>query len=272
MIDMTDEQIANPAYNDSFLFYDVPGWDKYGLAVANWSDDGISQNQTIRHLVRVMGRNLWALMWHNDVRKDAPPSPNTIDRIHKLCIRARSILAARSIPENEKLMEPIHTNPAPEQFILFPTPYFTVRNGWLREYCGYMLTALSEAMQHTENATPIEISENFSKDIGQYISRVYRLMATELLQVPPAEAKAANFTLTDTQLKAYAPSQWFSRTEMTDTVPDLLKWPTEDQLKPIKGIAIADLPPMGRWRNYSTGQAPDEKAQPGGSWPDKPNT
>src|SRR5262245_8100380 len=137
--------------NDAFLWYNVPGWDDLGLAVANFGDDKTSQNGTIRYLVEVIGRNLASIMWQQDARTRVPPTINTIRRIHKLCTRVRDILAGRQVGPGQSRMEPAHAVPSPEAFIVYPTPYFLVRNGWLKEYCGYTLLALTEAMQHTEN-------------------------------------------------------------------------------------------------------------------------
>ncbi|CAK9000818.1 Uncharacterized protein (Fragment), partial [Durusdinium trenchii] len=180
---------------------------------------------------QVTGRNLQAIMWHADSRVSTPPSINTLTRIHKLCTRARSILAARAVPSGTPNMESAHAVPAPEQFLVYPTPYFKVRNQWLKQYAGLILLSLTEAMQHQENARPIEISTNFAGQFGQYIQRVYRTMATELFRVPLEEASAPDFTLTEDQLASYNPSAWFTSTEMIDTVPDLANWPTEDQLE-----------------------------------------
>lgn len=234
--------------NDALLWYSAADWAKYGLAVPNWSDDTSSQNGTIRYLVQVTGRNLQSIMWHSDARLTVPPSINTLVRIHKLCTRARSILAGRAVPSSTPNLEPKHAIPAPEQFLVYPTPYFKVRNMWMKEYCGLALTALTEAMQHQENAKPIEISMDFAGLFGQYIQRIYRTMSTELFRVPLADAEKPDFTLTDEQIKSYNPSKWFTSTEMIDKVPDLEEWPTEDDLSVLSaGIAVGHLPELGRW-------------------------
>jgi len=83
---------------DAFLWYNVGEWGRYGLAIPNFSNDTRSQNDTIRYLTDVMGRNLQAILWHPDARLRTPPSINTLARIHRLCTRARSILASRAVP------------------------------------------------------------------------------------------------------------------------------------------------------------------------------
>jgi len=233
---------------DAMLWYNVPGWDKLGLAVPNWSNDEYSQNANIRYVCSIMGRNLQALMFHDDARQTTPPSINTLARIHKLCVRARDIMASRAIPENVFEMESAHANPAPEVHLVFPTPYFQVRNRWMKDYCMLILTAMTEAMQHQENAKAIEISERFAGLVGQYIKRVYRRMAVELFQVPLEEADKDSFTMTDAILSSYKPSKWFTSTEMIDTVPEILSEPTEDTLSTItNGIPVTKLPNLGPW-------------------------
>lgn len=249
--------------NDAFLWYNVPPWDDLGLAVPNWSDDYQSQNANIRYLCNVMGRNLQAIMFHDDARQTTPPSINTLTRLHKLCVRARDVMASRAVPENEFDMESAHANPAPEVHLVFPVPYFKVRNQWLKDYTALILTALTEAMQHQENAKAIEISTRFSGLVGQYIHRVYRLMCVELFQVPIAEAKAPDFTLSDEKLSSYNPSSFFTSTELIDTVPPIGWEPTEDDKKVITaGIPVTQLPNLPRWPS-SVGEGPPASSDGG---------
>jgi len=213
-----------PGNTDAFLWYNVGQWQDYGLAVPNWSDDNKSQNNAIRDLVQVIGRNLSAVMWHTDARLSTPPSINTLQRIHRLCVRARSLLANSQVAANQPFMEPAHAVPAPEEFLLYPVPYFKVRNAWMKRWAGLALLALTESMQHQDNARPLEFSIAFSGLVGQYIQRIYRDMATT----------------------SYDPSKWFTSTELIDTVPDLQTWPTEDRLKVLTdGIPISHLPQLG---------------------------
>ena len=235
-----------PGSTDAFLWYNVGQWAEHGLAVPNWSDDNKSQNGAIRDFVQVVGRNLQAIMWHTDARLSTPPSINTLTRVHKLCTRARQLLANAAVAPNTPFMESAHALPAPEEFLVYPVPYFKVRNAWMKRWCGLALLALTESMQHQENARALEISTAFAGLVGQYVQRIYRDMATTLLMVPIADASKADFTLTDAQLNAYDPSKWFTSTELIDTVPDLQGWPTEDKLRVLTdGIPIGYLPTLG---------------------------
>lgn len=234
--------------HDAPLWYNVPEWSKFGLAVPNWSNNVATQNGTIRMFVEIVGRNLQSVMFHTDARMRTPPSINTLIAVHKMVLRIRGFLAGRAIPSSTPNMEALHVAPAPEEFIVFPTPYFLTPNRFMKEWCGLALSALAEAMQHTENARPIEISTNFAGDCGQYFHRIYRMMATELLMVPLAEAEKPDFTLTEQQLTSYKPEQWFPRTEMIDNVAPFEEQPTEDLAKILTdGIPISRLPPLPRW-------------------------
>ncbi len=234
--------------NDAFLWYNVGDWNRFGLAVPNWGSRKNSQNDTIRYLTDVIARNLAGIMWHPDAKLRTPPSINTLVRIHTLCTRARSIMSGRAVAPGTLNMEPVHALPAAEEFLVFPVPYFTVRNQWLKQYCGLTLLALTEAMQHTENSKPLEISTVFAGQIGQYIQRIYRLMSVELFKIPLEEASKADFTLSPEQLGSYDPTKWFTSTEMIDQSASPEDQPTEDDLVVLtNGIAISQLPLLSRW-------------------------
>lgn len=237
--------------SDALLWYNVPAWSKYGLAIPNpgrSESAGKSLNRTITYLTSVMGRNLQAVMETPDASLRTPPSLNTIVLIHKLCTRGRDILASRAVPPSQFEMQTSHATPAPEDFMFFPTRYFTVENNWLKDYAGLILMALTEAMQHQERAKPIEISVAFAGQIGQYIQRVYQLMAVELLKIPRDVASKPDFTLSDDQIKAYDPAKWFSSTELNDTVRSFDAFTTEDDRDVLsRGIPYSSLPALVTW-------------------------
>lgn len=227
---------------DQALWYNNGVWGQLGYAVPNFGNDPATLNNNIHYLVSVMGRNLQAVMHHPDKDLRVPPSINTLTRVHKLITRARSILAGRQVPPGTPDMEAVHSSPGAEEFIIFPVPYFGVRNPWMKQWCGLVLNSLAEAMQHTENRKPFEISLAFSGLVGQYLHRVYRLMATELFGVTASDAAAPDFALTDAQLAAYDPGKWFTATEMIDTVPRVDMVPTEDDLQVLTdGIPASKL-------------------------------
>ena len=235
------------------LFYDVGVWGKLGFGVPNWGKRMISANMVILELVEVIGRNLQAMMLHPDALSRSPPSINTIVDIHKLVLRARALLATEQVVDNQMRMEPTHAQPDKQAFLVFPTPIFTVRNRWMKTYAYYVLNALSEAMQSTENDNGFEITQTFAGIVGQPIVRLYKRMAVELLQVSPSDASVPKdssgnpnwyaFTLSADQLKAYSPSTWFTPTELVDTVSPIDDIPGAYDLEALtNGIPIPELP------------------------------
>lgn len=242
------------------LFYDVGVWGKLGYAVANFGPYTKSANSTIRKFVERIGRNLQAIMQHSDVRTATPPSLNTIIDIHKLCMLARDILSAESVQENEIQDEPGHNDPAFEPFLVYPTPYFMVRNPWMKAYAECAFGALSELMQSSENNNPLNLDQATAGMAGMYVTRLYRMFCIELLKINPKDPSFPTktpaqgivqpdwraFTLTPEQIYNYAPSKWFTATELIDTIPPQDDIPSAFDLLPVsQGIPVPELPPLG---------------------------
>ncbi len=233
---------------DAVLHYNVGEFGKAGYAVPNWSNDVGSLNPQILDWVYLVGRNLFHIMHHEDADLRIPPSINTAKRIHKLYIRAGNILAGRAVPPGENNMEVIHARPAGEVFRVFPVPFFLVRNPFMRRWAELILISLAEAMQHTENRKSLEISTAFAGQVGQYIRRVYINMAIELFGKTREQATADGFALSDADFAAYNPGDFFTQTEMVDTVPRLDRVFTEDRLELLaEGIPIIELPELRPW-------------------------
>lgn len=228
---------------DAILWYDVGVFGAAGYAVPNWSNDVGSLNPQILDWCDLVGQNVFAMMHHEDVDMRTPPSINTLKRIHKLYLRAATILSTRMVPYGEDNMEIKHVRPAGEIFRVYPVPYFKVRNNYMKRWCGLILTSLAEAMQHTENRRELEISPAFAGQVGQYLKRVYQNMAAELFGKSREEVTTPGFLLQDAELAAYNPAQWFTQTELVDTVPRLDRVFTEDRLELLaEGIPVTTLP------------------------------
>ena len=89
----------------------------------------------------------------------------------------------------------------------------------------------------------MEISTAFAGQVGQYIKRVYMNMAIELFGKTRDSRQADGFVLTDADFSAYNPGDFFTQTEMVDTVPRLDRVFTEDRLELLaEGIPVTQLP------------------------------
>jgi len=235
---------------DESLWYNNGKWGQLGYAVPNFAGHTMSLNAGIRRLVAVTGLNLSGAMHNNpDVSLRSPPTITTVTKVHKLILRARQMIGARGVAEAEtSVLNPVHATPAPAPFMIYPVPYFQVRNPFLQEWCGLALTALAEAMQHTDNLRSFDFTVSFGGTIGQYLQRIYRLMATELLGIDPAKAKDPAFVLTEQDLAAYNPSKFFTSTESIDTMPPIQDVPAEDDLRVLtSGIPANMLVNLAHW-------------------------
>lgn len=233
---------------DAVLWYNVGQFGQLGYGVPNPSDDPGSLNPAILDLVHLTGRNLFHIMHHQDTDLRTPPSINTIRRVHKLYIRLGQILQSRAVPSGENDLETQHVQPAGEVFKVFPVPFFKVRNVFLKRWAEWIMIMLAEAMQHTENRKTMEISTNFAGQVGQYMTRVYTNLATELFGKTREEVRAPGFILSEAELISYNPSAFFTSTEMIDTVPHLGHVFTEDRLSVISdGIPVTSLPELQPW-------------------------
>src|SRR5262249_19424547 len=152
-------------------------------------------------------------------------------------------------------------------------PLFMSRNRWMKTSCHYVMNALSEAMQSTENDNGFEITQVFAGIVGQPIVRLYKRMAVELLQISPADAsvpkdKVGNpnwyaFTLTADQINAYSPSTWFTPTELIDTVSPIDDIPSAYHPEPLtNGIPIPELPALNPYPFVVVDSEADTAADP----------
>lgn len=135
---------------DRILCYNNGVFGLSGLAygMPNVGENVEALNTTCVYLFNVIGRNLFAIMQHEDADLATPPSINTITRIRNLCRRARQILAGRVVPDNEPKMEAVHDTPAPEPLLIFPCPFWKVRSPHLKEYARYIfMTAIAPHSQ-----------------------------------------------------------------------------------------------------------------------------
>ncbi len=150
--------------NDAFLWYNVSNWGKYGLAVPYFSNDTQSQNDTIRYLTDVVGRNLQAILWHPDARLRTPPSINTLTRIHKLCTRAGRFWPHEPSQLRSSTWRP-HTLCPQLSSSWFTRPRtFRCGTSGSSSNAGLMLLSLTESMQH-HRRTPVR-SRSAKRSLG----------------------------------------------------------------------------------------------------------
>lgn len=244
---MADETNAvGNIITDAALWYNVGLYGDLGYAVPNPSNDIGTLNPNIADFTNLVGRSLFLIMHHEDVDMSTPPSINTLMRVHQLYKRAGQILTARAIPRSEMNMETAHVTPGGDTFRVYPIPFFKVRNQFMKRWANWVLIALAEAFQDTENRKTIEISTDFAARIGQYFTRLYQNMAMEVFGKTRDEAIKPGFLLTDADFKGWNPASFFTPQELIDPVPALDNVFTEDRKAFLAvGVPLTELPLLG---------------------------
>lgn len=230
---------------DAILWYNVGIFGEIGYGIPNPSNDIGTLNPNIADFTNNIGRNLFAMMHREDVDMSTPPTIDTLLIIHQLVKRARQILAARTLDYNEAALDVQHITPAGDIFKVYPIPYFKVRNPWMKRWATYVLYALGEMFQHTQNRRTMEVYTDFGATVGKYLTRVYSEMATEMFGKTKEEVSVPGFLLTEEDFNSYDPYQFFTPIEMIDTVPSMDNVFTEDRKRVLSsGIPLTELPKL----------------------------
>ena len=241
---------ASPFGSDEVLWWNNGVWGEAGYAMPNPSGKVWSANTVISGLVSLFGRELFNLMHRPDVRFTRPPNKQFLYDIHQLVVVGRKRLNDRAVNFSDRRMDAQHASPANKTFLVYPVPFFgeRIRNADAREYCELMLLTISEMMQHSDNDFDLEISSSFAAMVGERLQRILVLIATKYFGITRTVASAPEFVLPDTAFTTYDPSKLFVTSELVEERPPLQWWPTENDLSPLRGIAITEALVYGqRW-------------------------
>lgn len=238
-------QAAANTTTDSILWYNVGVYGEMGYAIPNPSNDIGSLNPNILDFTDLMGKSLFYIMHHEDVDLVTPPTYNTLLRIHQMVKRSRQLVASRTQAYNEPAFEVEHISPSGEIFRVWPVPFFKVRNKAMSRWARYVLYAIGELFQHTQNRRSLNTYPEVGARIGGYLNKIYFEMATEYFGKKVEDAKVPGFLLTEEDFAAYNPAAFFTETEMVDTVPALDNVFTEDRKAHLAaGIPLHELPKL----------------------------
>ncbi len=218
-------------------------WAQAGYAVPNLAGKNFTMNSGIAELFTVIGRNFFELMHEPDIRFSVPPNIKMLAEVHQLVLRCRQIIAARALPYAQARFDPLHATPNPQVFMVYPVPYFggAVKQPQIKEWAGLALALLSEMAQHTDNELCYELSINFGAMVGQYMQRIYGLMAIEFFGYGQTALTNPAFVLTPADFAAYDPTKWFTSVEMTDERFDMGWQPNSNDMRAIRGIPANQL-------------------------------
>ena len=100
----------------------------------------------------------------------------------------RAMLGNEGLPDNQPALEGVKATQDVESFLLYPCPYFAVRNRWLKRLLQLCFHAASRKRSNPPRTTPArsKFSDEFCKQMNGYFNRIMQLLATDLLRISPA--------------------------------------------------------------------------------------
>ena len=241
-----EQQAFENITTDAILWYNRGIYGQVGYAVPNPSNDIGTLNPNMLDFTNGIGRGLFYVMHHEDVDLSTPPTVQTLWNIHSLVMYMQRLVASRIQPDGEMPFNPEHVSPAGEIFLVWPVPFFKVRNMTLKRWARYTLYLLAELFQNSENRRLMNTYAKVGERIGGYLKRkIYYEMATEFFGKSPDEAKDPKFVLKDEDFRAYNPSALRPDWEANDPVPALDNVFSEDRMADlVAGIPLHQLPKL----------------------------
>jgi hypothetical protein len=224
---------------NSIMWYDNGRFGEIGYAVPYIAANKMySNNESVLGLVNKMGSLGFAIMHQPDCLVATPPTIFFLRSVGKAIDRINTILAAETIPSGQTEQRTVAVAPTPECFLIYPVPYWRVRNRWIKRWCKYYLLALAEAMKHQDNVFSLSIHPDLAGIVQMYTQMIYQQVAVEFLNVPLATVQAPGFVITDAMYSAYSPNSVFLLSERVDTgAPLTWNLATEDLDQFAQGVA-----------------------------------
>ncbi len=204
-----------------------------------------SNNNAISSLVNKGGELLFAIAQQPDVNVATPPTIYFLKSLGKAVDRLEMIIDSETVASGQVENRSVGINPTPEEFLIYPIPYFRVRNRWAKRWFAYGLMALSEAMKHQDNSFSLQIHPDLAGIIKMYTGMIRQQIAVQFLGIDVVAAKLPGFKITDDQYAAYAPNNVFLLSERVDTgAPVSWTFSSEDLYPLSQGVAASTIYPL----------------------------
>lgn len=216
-------------------------WGECGYAVPNCLGKTFTNNPIIFNFVNIIGRNMFDLMHREDVKFYVPPHKQFWFDLHQLLITGRKWLADNMIaPNDNNVFAPIHANPTPRVFLVYPIPFFgdRVRQPDVAGFAQLLLMLLSDIMQHSDNERAGYLTTSFASMVGTYLREILSKLAMKFFGAARADATGPAYVIPDAAFAAYDPSKVMTSVELTDERPPLRWWPTARDLSRINGVPM----------------------------------
>ena len=242
-------QSINPPFRSNAPAWYTPGiWGTLGCAVPQPGRYLQTNNRIIYDLVNMVGAQVFSTVWQYPDRLFTRfPSMSCLYDMYNLLIIARKRLNDRLVPDNQLPLLPTHAKPAPQMFLVYPTPLYGdlgCVNSWIGDFVMFAQMMQSEAMQHSDNELGFYITQSFFNTCYGYVKYMIVDMATKFFGYTRAAASADTFVLQATDWQNYNPAQYSVSVEGTSSRPPMGYQPTDLDLEPIRGLPIEDVIPF----------------------------
>lgn len=242
-----------PFRTQSPPWYTPPGtvWSQMGCAVPQPGTQIVTNNRAIWDLVNFCGRGLFDVMWNFSGARlgtSWPATSQSLWQMHQLLVAARSRLGGISNPVGGTPLVPATAGKAPRMFLAYPVPFYGDL-GAVNQYFGLFaeltMRALTDAMNHPDNAEDFYVSKGFFSAIYPYIQYLLSQMATKFFGEDPTASQAATYVIPAAKWSAYDPTTQAVSFEATSALPPLnYVGPTPNDLQNILALPYEQVIPF----------------------------
>src|SRR5262245_42703950 len=117
------------ATNQVIRLYDCEKWGERGYACPYFPPSNThTNNADVLELTSDVGHQLLNVMSQPDVMSTSPPKLRWLILVHRLVQRYRAVAAQEVVASNELDTRAAHTAPSQQPFLIYPVPYFYLRN------------------------------------------------------------------------------------------------------------------------------------------------
>lgn len=245
-------KVPAPFRTQSPPWYTPPGtvWSQMGCAVPQPGTQIQTNNRVIYDLANFVGRGLFDCMWNwsADRLKTSWPSKLSLWEMHQLLVTARARLNAVTNAPGANPLTPAKAGSAPKMFLAFPVPYYGPL-GCVNQYFGLFaelsMRALTDAMNHSDNAIDFYVNKTFFGAMYPYIQYLMVQMATKFFGEDATAASDPAYVIPAAKWTAYDPATQAVNFESTAATPPLnYVGPTPNDLQNILGLTYEQVIPF----------------------------
>jgi hypothetical protein len=238
-----DAATGSLAYESAAIWWWDNGiWGAAGYAIPNDGGKPLSGNETVRRIVKFIGKEMFSLMHRPDVKFSRPFNSEWLWDLHKMLKLGIKRMNDHAIGwTDDRDGDADHATNTRQAFTIFPIPFFgeRIRQADASAWAGQVLLLLSEIMQHSDNDYDDNITDALASRVQLALKRIQKDMGMKYLGYTREQVEAPDWEPKDDDFgpEKYKPDALFTSQELIEErMPDQW-WPSTNDLTPIAGIA-----------------------------------